>query len=112
MYKSARDSRNTVMWQPSNKTLRNVEVDEAGKLAAFRERYGTGWDLAAPPPSVEEAQAAAAAEGVEGAAPAEKEPEDPFDSLVDLISEYATADKSTHGGISAKEQARMDRKKK
>jgi hypothetical protein len=45
VYKSARDTRNHVLWQPSDKSLRNVELDEAGKLAAFRERYGRGFDL-------------------------------------------------------------------
>lgn len=33
-----------MLWQPSDRTLRNVEVDEAGKLAAFRGRFGRGWD--------------------------------------------------------------------
>ncbi|KAI5924413.1 hypothetical protein F4810DRAFT_142445 [Camillea tinctor] len=44
LYKSTKDTRNNVLWQPREKHLRNVEVDEAGKLAAFRERFGTGWD--------------------------------------------------------------------
>src|SRR5690606_25779950 len=30
LYRSAKDSRNHVLWQPSEKSLRNVEVDEAG----------------------------------------------------------------------------------
>jgi hypothetical protein len=33
------------MWQPSLDSLRNVEQDEAGRLRAFRERFGRGWDL-------------------------------------------------------------------
>lgn len=33
-----------MVWQPNEKSLRNVEVDEAGKLAAFRGRFGRGWD--------------------------------------------------------------------
>src|SRR5688572_18650054 len=37
LYKSNKDSRNHILWQPSEKTLKNLEVDEAGKLAAFRE---------------------------------------------------------------------------
>lgn len=32
------------MWQPSLDSLRNVEKDEAGRLRAFRERFGRGWD--------------------------------------------------------------------
>lgn len=48
LYKSAKDSRNHILWQPSEKSLRNLEVDEAGKLAAFRERYGNAWNLDGP----------------------------------------------------------------
>ncbi|KAK4159126.1 hypothetical protein QBC43DRAFT_382072 [Cladorrhinum sp. PSN259] len=138
LYKSAKDSRNHVLWQPSDKSLRNVEVDEAGKLAAFRERFGRGWDMSegsttstTSPAASEDAAAAAAA--VQAKKPAETAPaapapapapapaeaaqepaaEDPFDSLVDLISGYATADdKNTKGGLSAKDQARKDKAKK
>lgn len=117
LYKSAKDSRNHLLWQPSDKSLKNVELDEAGKLAAFRERYGRGWDLDAKmTPEEEEAAAAALAAGGKGAkkaaaeeallakkkaaeeeaakkkaaAEAEAEEVDPFDSLTDLISGYAT----------------------
>ena len=38
LYRSSKDTRNHVLWQPSEKSLQNVEVDEAGKLAAFRDR--------------------------------------------------------------------------
>jgi hypothetical protein len=151
LYKSAKDSRNHILWQPTEKSLRNVEVDEAGKLAAFRERYGTSWDLDGPAAPVAAADAAAtpaaaaaskdgeakdaAAVGKKGAeekgdkkqvdakgakpaeaaqAPAEAAApsEDPFDSLVDLISTYATEDKNIKGGLSAKDQARKEKKKK
>jgi hypothetical protein len=151
LYKSAKDSRNHILWQPTEKSLRNVEVDEAGKLAAFRERYGTSWDLdgpaapaaaadaaakpAADAASKEGGEKAAAAVGKKGAeekgdkkqvdakdakpaaaaqAPAEAAApsEDPFDSLVDLISTYATEDKNIKGGLSAKDQARKEKKKK
>ncbi|KAH6626786.1 hypothetical protein B0J18DRAFT_464773 [Chaetomium sp. MPI-SDFR-AT-0129] len=116
LYKSGKDSRNHLLWQPTEKSLRNVEVDEAGKLAAFRDRFGSGWDADAPP--AEAADSApkdgdkAAAGGAEGKkAPAEPEA-DPFDSLVDLISAYATEDKNIKGGLSAKDQAKKDKKKK
>ncbi|KAI1491400.1 hypothetical protein F5X96DRAFT_631488 [Biscogniauxia mediterranea] len=46
VYKSTKDTRNHVLWQPRERSLRNVEVDEAGKLAAFRGRFGTMWDAA------------------------------------------------------------------
>ncbi|KAK4249815.1 hypothetical protein C7999DRAFT_12388 [Corynascus novoguineensis] len=131
LYKSAKDSRNHVLWQPTEKSLRNVEVDEAGKLAAFRERYGTSWDLETPTAESAEAPsasgkqegskadaAAASKEGkekgekkeVEAKAPTqEAAPADPFDSLVDLISAYASEDKNIKGGLSAKDQARKDK---
>ncbi|KAK4127971.1 hypothetical protein N657DRAFT_642046 [Parathielavia appendiculata] len=142
LYKSAKDSRNHILWQPTEKSLRNVEVDEAGKLAAFRERFGTVWDLenpaAGPKQEVATAATAAAEASKEGEkavrvekaggqkkgdakvevkdAAAAQEPtqvtaaqEDPFDSLVDLISSYATEDKNIKGGLSAKDQARKDK---
>ncbi|KXH47109.1 mitochondrial ribosomal protein [Colletotrichum simmondsii] len=61
LVRSAKDSRNHALWQPSDKSLKNVEVDEAGKLAAFRERFGRGFDLAAKKPTEEELNAAAVA---------------------------------------------------
>lgn len=44
VYKSNKDMRNTTMWNPSSQKLLNVEEDEAGRLRAFRERFGRGWD--------------------------------------------------------------------
>lgn len=138
LLKSTKDSRNHVIWQPSDKSLRNVEVDEAGKLAAFRERFGRGWDLdsgspAANAAAAEEEAATKAAAAVEesdkktvkgqkeqeqeqkptaAAAPAAAaQEEDGFDSLTDLISSYATHDNNTKGGRTAKEQEKIDRKK-
>lgn len=34
------------MWNPTLQKLMDVEEDEAGRLQAFRERYGRGWDNA------------------------------------------------------------------
>lgn len=45
LYRSTKDKMNNVLWQPTNQSLANVEVDEAGKLAAFRGRFGRGFDL-------------------------------------------------------------------
>jgi len=36
------------MWNPSSQKLLNVEEDEAGKLRAFRSKFGRGWDVEAP----------------------------------------------------------------
>ncbi|KAI0471981.1 hypothetical protein GGR56DRAFT_677835 [Xylariaceae sp. FL0804] len=54
LYRSVKDSRNHLLWQPSERSLRNVEADEAGRLAAFRGRFGRSWDagaVAAPAPA-------------------------------------------------------------
>ncbi|KAF4785414.1 mitochondrial ribosomal protein [Colletotrichum scovillei] len=72
LVRSAKDSRNHALWQPSDKSLKNVEVDEAGKLAAFRERFGRGFDLAAKKPTEEELNAAAAAAATSSAKDAGK----------------------------------------
>ena len=92
--KAARDTRNHALWQPSDRSLRNVELDEAGKLAAFRERYGRGFDLDA---AADEADAEALAEGeTEGGAPTAVDAgadagtsAGGFDLYADLISGYA-----------------------
>jgi hypothetical protein len=44
VYRSTRDTRNTLLWNPSSQKLLTVEEDEAGRLAAFRARYGRAWD--------------------------------------------------------------------
>lgn len=44
VYKSTKDQRNTPLWNPSSQKLLNVEEDEAGKLRAFRAKFGRGWD--------------------------------------------------------------------
>lgn len=75
LYRAAKDTRNTLLWQPSEKSLRNVELDEAGKLAAFRERFGRGFD--------------ASADGEEGAAEAAADEAAQDDGFADLITEYA-----------------------
>ncbi|KAI0378472.1 hypothetical protein F5Y04DRAFT_283700 [Hypomontagnella monticulosa] len=105
LYKSVKDTRNHVLWQPSDSSLRNVEVDEAGKLAAFRERFGRGWDAEKPETAGMEAleAASAAEEGGEAAkkgkagdtdaerpaAAKAKAKAPPVDALGDLISSYA-----------------------
>lgn len=49
IHRSNKDVRNSIMWNPSSKKLLNVEEDEAGRLRAFRARFGRGWDAAATP---------------------------------------------------------------
>ncbi|OTB02587.1 hypothetical protein M426DRAFT_322514 [Hypoxylon sp. CI-4A] len=112
LYKSQKDTRNHVLWQPSDTSLRNVEVDEAGKLAAFRGRFGRGWDAEKSPEvaALDRLEAAAAAEDGEaegkkssgGAAKkgdkdkdkdkVKKEAPAPAgDALSDLIASYSTS---------------------
>lgn len=99
LYKSTKDTRNHALWNPNEKSLQNVEVDEAGKLAAFRGRFGRGWDAgvedtaataaggdaaagaAGAPGSGSGSEAGAAAQG-SGSGGGE-------DALADLIAGYA-----------------------
>lgn len=81
LYRSTKDTRNHVMWQPTEKSLRGVEHDEAGRLAAFRGRYGRGFDIQGE------------GEGEEGSAEAggaEKRAAEEEADLGDLISGYAS----------------------
>ncbi|KAH7198541.1 uncharacterized protein B0J16DRAFT_40636 [Fusarium flagelliforme] len=88
IYRAAKDTRNTLLWQPSEKSLKNVELDEAGRLAAFRERFGRAYD------------AANAEEGEEAA-------EDADGSYADLITGYApTQDANTMRDSGPKKQAK------
>ncbi|KAI0456991.1 hypothetical protein F5B21DRAFT_105548 [Xylaria acuta] len=88
MYKSTKDTRNHALWNPNEKSLQNVEVDEAGKLAAFRGRFGRGWDSVA---AVEGTTTPAGKEGREGAPAAASAASDAGtgDALADLIAGYA-----------------------
>lgn len=79
IYRASKDTRNTLLWQPSEKSLRNVELDEAGKLAAFRERFGRAFD--------------ATAQSDEGETPAAVS-EASDDVFADLITGYAPQDTS------------------
>ncbi|RYP78250.1 hypothetical protein DL771_000727 [Monosporascus sp. 5C6A] len=91
LYRSTKDTRNHVLWQPNESSLRNVEVDEAGKLAAFRGRFGRGWD----------AETRAAEGGEEAGAGGEGQKQQQqkkggggatgIDALGDLISGYSRA---------------------
>lgn len=88
-----------------------MEVDEAGKLAGFRARFGRSWDLE------DTLEGDAATEGAEVQGKEAKKAEGGLmshDSFADLISGYAEGYENVKkaGGLSAKEQARADKKKK
>ncbi|MCJ1455246.1 hypothetical protein MMC28_005600 [Mycoblastus sanguinarius] len=82
IYRSTKDTRNTPLWNPSSQKLLNMETDEAGKLRAFREKFGRGWDASK---SKEEDREGEGEEmyGLGGPGGGEKE-----DNLLDLISGY------------------------
>ena len=69
------------MWQPSLDSLRNVEQDEAGKLRAFRKRFGRGWDVDGAEEAEGEQEGREVQKGGEGF-----DGEDDGESLMDLIS--------------------------
>ncbi|KAG5925425.1 hypothetical protein E4U42_004302 [Claviceps africana] len=90
LYRASKDTRNTLLWQPSERALRNVELDEAGKLAAFRERFGRSFDANALSDDADEGDAAAAAAN------------DGVDDFADLITGYTPQDANTLRGSGPK----------
>jgi hypothetical protein len=84
VYRSSKDTRNHFLWQPTLASLRNVEEDEAGRLRAFRSRFGRGWDLEGLEEPKEEGDGATASAATDGEAKAEED--DGEESLMDLIS--------------------------
>ncbi|KAI1366558.1 hypothetical protein F5Y08DRAFT_300957 [Xylaria arbuscula] len=97
MYKSTKDTRNHALWQPNEKSLQNVEVDEAGKLAAFRERFGRGWDSVAE--TAEDTTTTTEQQGKkggDGAATAAEKEAGSEDALADLIAGYAVDMPDSH----------------
>ncbi|KAK6361172.1 hypothetical protein TWF730_004916 [Orbilia blumenaviensis] len=46
VFRSNKDVRNHILWNPTSESLANVEEDEAGRLKKFREKFGTGFDAA------------------------------------------------------------------
>ena len=97
LYRSAKDTRNALLWQPSERSLRNVELDEAGKLAAFRERFGHAFEKESATVDKDIGKKDGKA-GVDAAA---------GDSFADLITGYASADDG-----SMKDHIKIDPKKK
>jgi hypothetical protein len=93
VYRSTRDTRNSLLWNPSSSKLMNVEEDEAGRLAAFRARFGRSWDANVPvaesAPTGDVKKDAAAKKAEEEAALAQaKADQEEEDNLLDLISSF------------------------
>ncbi|KFA76689.1 hypothetical protein S40288_04409 [Stachybotrys chartarum IBT 40288] len=106
LYRPTKDTRNTLLWQPSEKSLRNVELDEAGKLAAFRERFGRAFDAA------QEAEEEGAVEAKDGGDAGEVKKPAPAPGLdyADLIAGYASAQDSSKMKDSGPKQQPKKRK--
>ena len=99
VYRSVRDTRNHLLWQPTERSLQNIEHDEAGRLAAFRQRFGRGFDLERTEDEIraEAERRRLLALDVDPSAVVEQgqqhedegEAEDEMDALSSLISGYA-----------------------
>ncbi|PYH91470.1 hypothetical protein BO71DRAFT_401335 [Aspergillus ellipticus CBS 707.79] len=96
IYRTTRDTRNTLLWNPSSNKLKNVEEDEAGRLAAFRAKFGRSWDANTPVEGEADAKASESAESKKAAAAAEAAAaQEEDDNLLDLISSFGQDDQ--HG---------------
>ncbi|RJE17375.1 hypothetical protein PHISCL_10288, partial [Aspergillus sclerotialis] len=88
LYRATRDTRNVPLWNPSSPKLVNFELDEAGRLAAFRAKFGRMWD-ANTPEEKEGSKDANVASGAGGDAEQQsKEDVEEEDNLLDLISSF------------------------
>lgn len=120
MYRSTKDTRNHLTWQPSEVSLKNIEVDEAGKLASFRGRFGTQYDLGEDPVADEaivkkdsKASKDAKAEAEAEAEAERKEKEkDAVDSFSELMASYVREEPSLKGGQVASNRVAKKGKKK
>ncbi|KAJ5172073.1 hypothetical protein N7492_004666 [Penicillium capsulatum] len=95
VYRSTRDTRNSLLWNPSSSKLMNVEEDEAGRLAAFRGRFGRGWDANAP--AAETKDAASGKAGEEAAKAQAQADQEEEDNLLDLISSFGQEENQGSG---------------
>lgn len=92
VYRSTRDTRNAPMWNPSSEKLLNVEEDEAGRLAAFRNRFGRGWDSATSGAAAQTPETKDTKEDTQSMSQQQSaiefEDEGEDDNLLDLISSF------------------------
>ncbi|WEW57665.1 hypothetical protein PRK78_003132 [Emydomyces testavorans] len=104
VYRSTRDTRNAPLWNPSSERLFNVEEDEAGRLRAFRNRFGRGWDAANTVSAAaamlggEKSRAAKAEEMGAVLEEEEREMEDEDDNLLDLITSFGQEEPQSKAG--------------
>lgn len=110
VHRSTKDTRNHLTWQPSEVSLKNVELDEAGKLASFRGRFGTMYDLADEPDAADASAAAAGAGGKDGKEAGKDD--DALDNLSDLMATYVRDEPNLKGGQVASNRVAKKGKKK
>ncbi|EMF08812.1 uncharacterized protein SEPMUDRAFT_72990 [Sphaerulina musiva SO2202] len=101
VYRSAKDTKNTAMWNPSNQKFVNIEEDEAGRLKRFRKRFGRGYDAE----SMGDGEAA-----LEGQETLAREGED--ENLLDLIGGYNKEAEKKGNVASVKEDTKRSGKEK
>ncbi|KAK8243641.1 hypothetical protein HDK90DRAFT_462564 [Phyllosticta capitalensis] len=91
LYKSTKDIKNSLLWNPSSQKLANAEDDLAGRLRSFRNRFGRGWDSEAAKKTTHRTicrhdanMVSYSAQDKAGTPP----PEDEYESMIDLISRF------------------------
>ncbi|KAL4881593.1 hypothetical protein BJY04DRAFT_188404 [Aspergillus karnatakaensis] len=107
VYRSTRDTRNSIVWNPSSSKLMNLEDDEAGRLAAFRAKYGRGFDVSSAK-SEGEADEKGLSEAEREQAQAQREAEEEDDNMLDLISSFG----QNEAPVGPKREPRTFHKKK
>lgn len=112
VHRSTKDTRNHLTWQPSEVSLKNVEVDEAGKLASFRGRFGSMYDLPDEPEAADASGSAAAGGGKADGRDTGKNDSASIDSLSDLMATYVRDDPNLKGGQVASNRVAKKGKKK
>ncbi|PPJ57673.1 hypothetical protein CBER1_00127 [Cercospora berteroae] len=102
IYRSAKDTKNNAMWNPSSQKLLNVEEDEAGRLRKFRQRFGRGYDA--------ESMSDGGEEVLEGEEKLSQQESD--DSLLDLISGFGQQGEKEGKAAGTREEAKKSGKGK
>lgn len=88
MYRAQRDTRNSPLWNPSSPRLANLQDDEAGRMAAFRARFGKSYDADLGDGRVERKKKDEGKQSAEDAAAVAAEEQEEEDNLLDLISSF------------------------
>ncbi|KUI57967.1 54S ribosomal protein L36, mitochondrial [Cytospora mali] len=117
VYRSTKDTRNHLTWQPSESSLKNVELDEAGKLASFRGRFGTQYDLGEDPVDEEGTGAVAKTDGkgesmAKAGGESESKVQSDTESFAELMASYVRDDPNLKGGQVASNRVTKKGKKK